>query len=107
MAGRIIASDVIARRVQTAHFDVDGGVTLNTAFDAEDIVEDAALTKNHLWNGNYKGSKELGLTKIGTIPLPIYFQLQREGRLPQQDPAAFAKWFMEYKAFKTVDGKPI
>lgn len=103
----VVASDVVSRRVQLAHHDADGNVTLETTYDAQDVVDDVATQRNHTWQGNYKGSPELGMTKIGEIPMTIYMQLHREGRLPNQDRTAFAKWLAENNRFQTVDGKPI
>lgn len=104
MAGRILVADPVARRVQTMHTE-GGKVILNTRFDAQDMVDEAAISRNHLWSGNYKGSPELGATRVAIIPLTILMELRRRGIL--QDRAALAKWLRENPAFKATDGNPL
>lgn len=103
MSGRILVSDPLARRVQTMH--VEGGkVVLNTAFDAQDMVDEAAMARN-AWAGNYKGSPHLGATRVAILPMTILMELRKQGIM--QDKKAFAKWLNEHPAFKAVDGHPL
>lgn len=104
MSGHIIASDVVSRRVQTAHKE-DGKIILNTTFDAEPSVDVARDTKNHLWDGKFRGTKELGMLKAAVLPLTIWMKLQREGVL--KDPKAFQRWLNANPAFKATEGNVI
>lgn len=99
--GRVVVSDAIARRVQTAHKE-DGKIILNTAYDAEPSIDVARDTRNQLWDGKFRGTRETGLLKAAVLPMTIWLHLRREGIL--QDPKAFGRWLRENPAFKTTEG---
>lgn len=100
--GRLIAADTIARRAETMHFE-DGNIVLNTSFDVEPVMLQAEFERLN-WNGSFKGSRELGLLKGASIPMPIWMELRRTGIL--KDPAAFCRWIKAHPKFKTTEGNP-
>jgi hypothetical protein len=103
MSGRIVSGDALSRRVQSIHRE-DGKVILDTVFDAQDMVDEAAMARQG-WNGGYRGTKDWSATRIAVIPLTILFDLRKKGIM--QDQKALAKWLNEYSAFKATDGNPI
>lgn len=98
----VVASDPVSRRIQTLTHEHDR-LVLNTTYDAEPILEDAKIGRDHLWSGNYH-KDGLG-TRIATIPLTILVMLRQKGIL--QDRKALARWLNDNPGFKTVDGNPI
>lgn len=104
MSGKVVVADVVSRRVQTMHRE-DNKIVLNTAYDAEPSIDVARDTKNHLWDGKFRGTKELGMLKAAVLPLTIWMKLQRDGVL--KDPKAFQKWLNANPAFKATEGNVI
>lgn len=104
MAGKIVASDVVTRRVQTYH-EEGGKVVLNTAYDAEPAIDYAAATRNHLWDGTFRGTKELGMVKAAILPMTIWMHLKKTGVL--DDAAAFKRWLADpdHAAFRATGGR--
>lgn len=100
---RVVASDVVQRRVQTLHTEGDKMV-LNTTFDAEDAIEYAKYLRNN-WAGNFKGSPELHATLAAVLPMSIWWKLRKEGIL--QDPVAYQRWLNDNPAFKATEGNAL
>jgi hypothetical protein len=69
------------------HYEDNGRVTLETLQDVEPILNDAQRDFNSIDERARWGEFQ----KIGTIPMPLYMQMRREGIL--QDPKALAKFF--------------
>lgn len=100
--GRLVAADTIARRAEMMHFE-DGKIIMNTKFDVEPVLLQAEFERLN-WNGSFRGTKELGMLKGASIPMPIWYQLRQAGIL--QDPVAFCRWLKSNPKFKTTDGNP-
>ena len=100
----IVASSELGRHQQTIHLANDGGITLHTEADVEEIIEDAKAHRAHLWSRNFRSPSPLG-TKAAVIPLHILQHLRETGIL--RDPAAFQRWLNEWPAFKATDGNAI
>lgn len=101
--GRLLAADTIARRTEIMHFE-SGNIIFNTKFDVEPVILQAELERFQ-WNGSFKGTKELGMLKAATIPMPIWFALRQSGLL--RDPAALCRWLNDHPKFKTTDGQAL
>jgi hypothetical protein len=102
--GKLVASDLASRREQRIHVEGDNTI-LNTVFDAEPAILAARAHRDHIWSGNYKGTKDLGMTLAGIIPMTLWMKLRREGVL--QDPVALQKWLNQNPAFKATEGNAI
>lgn len=98
--GRLIAADTIARRAETMHFE-DGKIIMNTAFDVEPILLQNEFDR-FTWNGSFRGTKELGLLKAASVPMPTWYALRQAGIL--RDPPALCRWLAEHPKYKTTDG---
>lgn len=69
------------------HWDDSGRVTLETIQEVQPILDDAQRDYNSVDERARWGEFQ----RVGTIPMPLYMQLRREGIL--QDPKALAKFF--------------
>lgn len=98
--GRLLAADTIGRRAEMMHFE-DGNIVLNTIMDVEPILLQNEFDR-FTWNGTFKGTKELGLLKAASIPMPVWYALRQMGIL--RDPAALCRWLKDHPKYKTTDG---
>lgn len=102
--GKLVASDLAGRREQRIHVEGDRTI-LNTTFDAEPAIEANKTHRNHVWRGNFRGSRELSMTLATILPMTIWMKLRREGIL--QDPVALQKWLNQNPAFKATEGNAL
>lgn len=99
---RFFDSDPSTGKTVMWHFDMDTKrVTMETLQDVEPILDDAQRDYNSVDERARWGEFQ----KIGTIPMPIYMQLRREGVL--RDPKALAKWLndRDHLKFRTRPGR--
>jgi len=100
----VIVSDAVARKVQLMHHMGDGRIVFETRLDAEPVMTHAEFARSR-WKGNFRGSKELGLTMAASIPMPLWWELRHLGIL--NDPPAFQRWLDANPAFKTTEGRAL
>ena len=99
---RILSQNKEAGITQLWHEHADGSVTIETKQDITDIIESNKATYNAVdGKANWKGD----IHRIGSVPLSIYYDLQRRGIL--QDPKRLKAWVNDSanQVFRTRPGQ--
>lgn len=99
---KILSQNKDAGITQLWHEHTDGSVTIETKQDITDIIENNKATYNNVdGRANWKGE----MHKVGSIPMSIYHELQKQGIL--QDPKRLKKWLNDpsNQVFRTRPGK--
>ena len=102
MDSRILSQNAEAGITQLWHDHDDGSVTIETKQDLTDVAEDNKRTFNQIDSkANWAGD----MHKVASIPLSIYYDLQRQGIVG--DPAAMKKWLNDpnNRVFRTRPGQ--
>jgi len=81
--------DPISGMETVFHTDNDGMITIEERFDAEPTID----ANRELFNSRDRSFKGDLNHHIASIPLPIYYDLNRKGIV--QDRKAFMKWLMD------------
>ena len=97
---RILARDKRTGKLVLFHVNSDGSFTVETQYDAQDIVDSAATIRS-AQPTDWRGREHL----VAQIPMPLHTALRKEGIV--QDPRAFAKWLNDpdVRKFRTKLGR--
>jgi hypothetical protein len=99
--GRVLDVDAAAGLTEIYHYDPETeGFTIETVQDVTALVEQ----NKYLWNAD-SGERFGELTRVASIPLPIYWALKQEGAI--DDPKRFRAWLNnpEHRFFRTRGGR--
>lgn len=109
MISRLLLDDPEADKQIIHHYDpVEKRVTLETRFNVEDIMEAAKAERNA--HSDYRPFAKGDQHKVGTVPLPMMYELMKRGLLDQNGQGEIGplKEFLNDPAFgnfRTMPGK--
>lgn len=105
MDTRVFGVDPMTKITRLWHTDrATGDVKFETKQDVEDILDaNKAEFNGHAKQAPWKGEWH----KVASIPLSVYWDLQRRGIHPATDPVAFKRWLndKDNRVFRTRPGR--